>query len=94
MEIYHNGTWGTICDDAWDDVDAQVVCSTLALEGGTALEDNEYGSGEGVIWLDEVECTGSELLIEDCPSNPWGENDCWHFEDAGVQCGRSFFDSK
>ena len=26
LEIHHDGRWGTVCDDGFSDVDAQVVC--------------------------------------------------------------------
>jgi len=86
VEIEHNGEWGTICDDGWDDVDATVLCQSLGFTSGIALEDNDFGSGEGTIWLEDVECLGFESSIEDCDHSEWGVHDCRHWEDAGVIC--------
>lgn len=32
MEILHNGKWGNICDDEWDEFEAKVVCRQLGFD--------------------------------------------------------------
>ncbi|XP_040267124.1 antigen WC1.1-like isoform X2 [Bufo bufo] len=87
VEIYHNGRWGTICDDSWDEADADVVCKQLGCGSAVrAAREAYYGSGTGDIWLDEVECEGNETHILKCPSKTFGDHDCGHKEDAGVIC--------
>ncbi|XP_048714637.2 neurotrypsin-like isoform X2 [Caretta caretta] len=87
VEVYHDGKWGTICDDQWDDRDAEVVCRQLGFSGTPkAFSWAHYGQGSGPILLDEVECSGNELSLDQCKKNNWGQQNCDHIEDAGVSC--------
>ena len=90
VEVYHNGEWGTVCDHGWDLNDAQVVCRQLGFASAIAARRRGYyGWGSGQIWLDNVNCTGTEPTIEHCSLRGWGIEYCYHYEDAGVQCTAS-----
>ncbi|NXP03882.1 DMBT1 protein, partial [Thinocorus orbignyianus] len=87
VEIFHNKQWGTVCDDNWDLLDAEVVCRQL--DCGRALSapgGGQFGRGVGIIWMDETNCTGVESALSACRARPWGINNCYHGEDAGVVC--------
>ena len=70
----------------WEDVDAAVVCRQLDFGDGVAVVWGQFGSGDGLILLDNVECEGDETSLSDCTHNGWGEHNCVHDEDAGVIC--------
>uniref|UniRef100_A0A8C3FFU5 Soluble scavenger receptor cysteine-rich domain-containing protein SSC5D n=1 Tax=Chrysemys picta bellii TaxID=8478 RepID=A0A8C3FFU5_CHRPI len=87
VEVLHNQQWGTVCDDSWDLQDAGVVCRQLGC--GTALSapgGARFGRGSDHIWLDDVNCAGTEVALSDCRARPWGESNCTHGQDAGVVC--------
>lgn len=88
MEIFHDGHWGTICDDSWDKKDADVVCRELGYrEALSAPTHAIFGEGNGHIWLADVECLGTESSIEDCQHKGWNViGYCFHEEDASVIC--------
>ena len=87
VEIYHDSEWGTVCDDRFVSDDAAVVCRQLGYTGGQAHTRAAFGAGTGTIWMDDVQCTGSETRLADCPFGGWGLHNCRHSEDVGVSCG-------
>ncbi|XP_029639087.1 neurotrypsin-like [Octopus sinensis] len=86
VEVFHNGIWGTVCDDYWNDKAAIVVCKALGFRTGKGLLGKRTPDGTGKMWLDDVKCTGNENSLDDCTHKPWGSSDCTHSEDAGVEC--------
>ena len=87
VELWHVGSWGTVCDDSWDLADAEVVCRQLGCSRAVGtLVGAAFKPGSGSVWLDEVGCRGSEASLWGCPAELWGLGDCGHKEDMGVRC--------
>ena len=85
--IEPNNTWGTVCDDGWDDQNAQVVCRQLKLGAtGTAILGFLPNVSTSIpIWLNNVNCNGLESRLIDCRHNGVGNHiSCDHYRDAGV----------
>ena len=90
--MFHNGEWGTVCDDGWGQEDTDVVCAQLGCTAGTYSYYAYYGQGTGPIWMDNVACAGPESMLADCAFSGWGvDYGCHygHYEDVGADGGGS-----
>ncbi|XP_074994759.1 scavenger receptor cysteine-rich domain-containing protein SCART1-like [Calonectris borealis] len=87
VEVWHRGSWGTVCDDSWDMQDAEVACRQLGCGPAvSALDEAAFGEGTGPIWLEQVECRGTEPSLQDCWAQSGDSGACRHKEDAAVHC--------
>ncbi|XP_041475697.1 deleted in malignant brain tumors 1 protein-like [Lytechinus variegatus] len=87
VEVMHNGSWGTICDDWWDLRDVTVVCKMLGFDGALeAPRSARFGQGSGHILLNYVNCEGTEDNLADCAHPGIGRYSCSHLRDAGAIC--------
>ncbi|XP_071482925.1 scavenger receptor cysteine-rich domain-containing protein DMBT1-like [Diadema antillarum] len=86
IEVLVDNRWGTVCNDEWDDADADVACRQLGF-GPAADPLRSFGPGTGPIHLDDLRCDGDEPLLTLCEHNP--NHNCAHYEDAGIVCRES-----
>ena len=101
LEIYINGQWGTICDDYWNDDEADVACRQLGFAAGSVVDGSRFNAGSSrragtfppgdddqPIWLDDVRCNGSESDLLECRHrrSESGRVGCRHYEDVGIRC--------
>merc|ERR1712042_140266 len=76
-----------VCDDDWDDTDANVVCKELGFsEGGYATKESYFGRVdlETQSGWDQVRCGGYESSLTECRHE--SHDDCGNSEGAGVVC--------
>ncbi|TKS91997.1 Lectin galactoside-binding soluble 3-binding protein [Collichthys lucidus] len=67
--------------------EAQVVCRQLHFPGArSVVTGKDYGKASGPIWLDDMNCKGTESHLSSCDFKNWGVTDCSHKEDVGVIC--------
>ena len=87
VEVYHNGIWGTVCDNSWNITNANVVCLQLGYCGATSAPGGAFfGQGSGPIHYNNVACNGNETRLVDCFYSGIEAHNCNHSKDAGVVC--------
>ncbi|XP_046560334.1 scavenger receptor cysteine-rich domain superfamily protein-like [Haliotis rubra] len=88
VEILHNNVWGTVCrGSSFSSQEAQVVCKMANRPWTTAYVTTSYGQGEGLIWLSNVNCLGTETSLDECSHSSWGTAPgCSHSSDVRVVC--------
>ncbi len=86
------GQWGTVCNNYWYNNYARVVCRQLGYDLNVTTNINALRQGKpgtGQIWLDHIQCSGSEERLDECSHIGWGQHYCNHQQDAWVQCFNS-----
>uniref|UniRef100_A0A4W3I8H5 SRCR domain-containing protein n=1 Tax=Callorhinchus milii TaxID=7868 RepID=A0A4W3I8H5_CALMI len=86
VEIYHNGTWGRLLDDSWNISDADVICRQLNCGSAVSVyNSSQYGEGSGPVWINNVQCAGTETHIWNCPYSTVASSSRTS-RDVGVLC--------
>jgi hypothetical protein len=86
LEVYHDGEWGSVCEDGFDDVAATVVCHSIGFGYGEVISAGTNRPGNGLVWLDGVRCHGNEASILECSINGWDKRDCRRGQYVTIAC--------
>ncbi|XP_071504911.1 neurotrypsin-like [Diadema antillarum] len=85
VEIFHENSWGTICDNTWSSTEAEVVCQQLGYDA-VAVPLEYFEPGDGAIHVSNLSCSGQESTLASCLNVNFGSTGCDHTEDVGVRC--------
>lgn len=99
LEVCHGGHWGTVCggSNSFNDKAASVTCKQLGYSEADAVVEfgAPYGQGNGIIWLSEVHCEGSEQRLMNCmhlmPVGNLSSNCPGHTADVNIRCDGEFY---
>ena len=58
----------------------------MSSTGAVGFSGAHFGAGTGPIYLDFVDCSGSEAKLIDCPHSSTVTCTNGHLQDAGVRC--------
>uniref|UniRef100_A0A8C1KT47 Soluble scavenger receptor cysteine-rich domain-containing protein SSC5D n=1 Tax=Cyprinus carpio TaxID=7962 RepID=A0A8C1KT47_CYPCA len=87
VEVPHNQTWMSVCDAAFDQQDAEVVCRELDCGAPVqVLGAAAFGKGDTQMWTQEIQCRGNESYISLCPTSSSLKQNCTHENAIGLLC--------
>ncbi|XP_049419905.1 scavenger receptor cysteine-rich type 1 protein M130-like [Epinephelus fuscoguttatus] len=81
-----NQSWSSVCEDDFDQQDAEVVCRELGCGAPSVLQGALYGEVEAPMWTKEFQCGGNESALLDCRSSDSDRNTCSSGKAVGLTC--------
>ncbi|XP_059208618.1 scavenger receptor cysteine-rich type 1 protein M160-like [Centropristis striata] len=84
-----NQSWSSVCEDDFDQQDAEVVCRELGCGAPSVLQGALYGEVEAPMWTKEFQCGGNESSLLDCRSSDSNRNTCSPGRAVGLTCSES-----
>ncbi|KAL4008854.1 hypothetical protein ACER0C_002706 [Sarotherodon galilaeus] len=79
-------SWTSVCEDDFDQQDAEVVCREIGCGPPSALQGELYGDVGAPVWSKEFQCEGHESTLLDCRSSNSTRSSCSPGKAVGLTC--------
>nr|XP_054762225.1 scavenger receptor cysteine-rich domain-containing group B protein-like [Lytechinus pictus] len=87
VEIFYNSVWTPVCDTAFGNEEAEVVCRQLGFDAAIRHQCcSRYGFGTVPGVFGSLDCTGGENDLLSCQHSDPGQSGCGSWGHAGVLC--------
>lgn len=89
--VRYNGIWGGVCSNHWDEKDSLVVCRELGY-GRAEGQEILNTSAPVPVWMNNVQCIGTESHLWTCPFSGWGFANNTNCTSVYVKCANRDYD--
>ncbi|XP_010840598.1 PREDICTED: antigen WC1.1-like, partial [Bison bison bison] len=90
LEVFYNGTWGSICRSPMEDITVSMICRQLDCgDSGSLTTSVALREGSRPRWVDRIRCQKTDTSLWQCPSDPWNYNSCYPKDEAYISCAGS-----
>ena len=87
LEVFYNGTWGSVCRSPMEDITVSIICSQLGCgDSGSLNFSVALREGSRPQWVDGIRCRNTDTSLWQCPSDPWNCSSCSPKEEAYISC--------
>uniref|UniRef100_A0A4W2DZH5 SRCR domain-containing protein n=1 Tax=Bos indicus x Bos taurus TaxID=30522 RepID=A0A4W2DZH5_BOBOX len=90
LEVFYNGTWGSVCCNPMEDITVSIICRQLGCGDSATLNSSvDLREGSRPQWVDRIHYWKTDTSLWPCPSDPWNYTSCSPKEEAYISCAGS-----
>lgn len=91
LEVFYNGTWGSVGGSSMPPTTVGVVCRQLGCaDNGAVKPTSSDKTPSRLMWVDNVQCPKGVSTLWQCPSSPWKQRRASPSEESWITCDSEY----